>query len=43
MPVDKDESKILTGAFARAVDFNGDGKLSASDITNLCKYIAENK
>ena len=39
----RNESKILKGAYEKAVDLNGDGKISVSDITNLCKYIAEHK
>ena len=39
----RDESKILRGAYEKAVDLNEDGRISVSDITNLCKYIAENK
>ena len=39
----KDESKILKGSYAEAVDLNNDGKISVADITLLCKFIAENK
>lgn len=39
----KDESKILKGAYSEAVDLNNDGKISVADITLLCKFIAENK
>ena len=39
----RDESKILRGAYEKAVDLNEDGRISVSDITNLCRYIAENK
>ena len=37
------ESKILSGAKQKAVDLNGDGKLSVGDITKLAMFIAENK
>ena len=43
LATNKDESKILTGAFKFAVDLNRDGILNASDITLLSKYIADNK
>ena len=39
----KDESKILKGAYEKAVDLNGDGKINSVDITRLLMYIAENK
>lgn len=43
LATNKDESKILKGAYEKAVDLNGDKKISIGDITKLCIYIAENK
>ena len=39
----KDENKILKGAYSEAADLNNDGRISVADITKLCMYIAENK
>ena len=39
----KDENKILKGVYEKAVDLNKDGKISISDVTKMCMYIAENK
>lgn len=43
LATNKDESKILKGVYQKAVDLNGDGKISIRDITKLSIFIAENK
>ena len=43
LAANKDTSKILGGAWLKAVDLNADEKLSVSDITMLKILIVENK
>ncbi len=39
----KDESKILKGAYKKAVDLNENDEINSADLTQLLMFIAENK
>ncbi len=43
LAINKDESKVLKGAYKKAADINGNGKINVVDLTSLSMYIAENK
>ncbi len=43
LATDKDETKILKGAYEKAMDLNEDRMINVSDITKLCEFIANHK